>query len=197
MVSLWIYQFDTPALDKIMQVISDVGSFPALMYVAVIVLTWSWRSRDVGAFAGLLGVIAVDETLNRILKNIFDRPRPNLFEEISTLHSYSFPSGHSMAAVANYGMMAAVIGRLEPRLKGWVNTAVLILALLIGLSRIYLGVHWVTDVLAGYAAGAAILFAGILWLEAYPPNPINQTAPARHASSRRSLKRRRSALPRQ
>lgn len=182
-VSLWVHSFDTPGLDTVMLGLSYVGSFPVTSYVAALVLIWCWRSRDFAAFAGLLGVIAIDENLNHILKDIFDRPRPTLFEEIATLHSYSFPSGHAMAAVANYGMIAAVVGRLAPPLRGWVNWGVAILALLIGLSRIYLGVHWVTDVLAGYAAGTAILFAGILWLEAYPPTHTAGSPPARQPSS--------------
>jgi undecaprenyl-diphosphatase len=113
----------------------------------------------------LLGVIAVNEGLNFGLKHLFGRLRPNLFEEIATLHSYSFPSGHAMAAAAIYGMIAVVIARLAPSLRLSVGPVAVALALLIGLSRIYLGVHWITDVLAGYAAGATILFGGILWLE--------------------------------
>jgi membrane-associated phospholipid phosphatase len=175
-VSLWVHAVDNPALDSIMKFISFVGAFPTLAWVAVIVLTWCWFRKDRAAFVGLLGVVAVDETLNRILKNIFDRPRPTIFEEIATLHSYSFPSGHAMAAVANYGMMAVVVGRLVPPLRKPVYGGAVILALWIGLSRIYLGVHWVTDVLAGYAAGGAILFAGVLWLEAYPANRIVYSA---------------------
>lgn len=166
-VSLFVHGLANPLLDLMMKIFSFVGSFPTQACVAVGVLTWCWVRKDRAAFVALLAVVAVDESLNRILKNIFDRPRPTMFEEIATLHSYSFPSGHAMAAVANYGMMAIVVGRLVPAIKDWVYGGAVILALLIGFSRIYLGVHWVTDVLAGYAAGAAILFAGILWLEAY------------------------------
>lgn len=116
----------------------------------------------------MIGVIAVDEALNFYLKHLFERPRPNLFLEIAALHSYSFPSGHAMAAAAIYGMIAVVIARLAPRIRIWVAVLTLLLVMLIGLSRIYLGVHWVTDVLAGYAAGATLLFAAMLWLEFCP-----------------------------
>lgn len=182
--SLWVHGFDTPALDSIMIWLSFIGSFPAVVvYVAAIVLIWSWRRDDDAAMIGLLGVIAIDEALNRILKDIFDRPRPTLFEEIATLHSYSFPSGHAMSATAIYGMMAVVVGRMVPRLKKWAYAAAVVLALLIGLSRIYLGVHWLTDVLAGYAAGAAILFLGILWLEIKPADRTIRRPPAARMSS--------------
>lgn len=171
-VGLWMEGLRNPALDLLMKCSTFIGSFPAQACVAAIVLGWCWLRKDRAAFVGLLAVVAVDESLNRVLKNIFDRPRPTIFEEIATLHSYSFPSGHAMAAVANYGMMAVVVGRLVPALKKPAYGGTAFLALLIGLSRIYLGVHWVTDVLAGYVAGAAILFAGILWLEAYAASRI-------------------------
>lgn len=167
-VSLWVHRFDTPALDTAMRLFSFVGSFPVIALVAVAVLTWCWRKGDRQAFAALLGVIAINEALNFVLKHLFERTRPNLFAEIATLHTYGFPSGHAMAAAAIYGMMAMVIMRLAPRHRVWIGLMTLLLALLIGLSRIYLGVHWITDVLAGYAAGATILFAGILLLEFCP-----------------------------
>ena len=167
-VSLWVHGFDTPALDVVMRLFTFIGSFPVIAVVTLGVLTWCWRRTDRYAFAGLVGVIAIDETLNFALKRLFERSRPDLFQEIVTLHSYSFPSGHAMAAAAIWGMIAVVIARLVPRLRLWIAVSAFVLILLIGLSRIYLGVHWVTDVLAGYAAGATILFAGILWLEFCP-----------------------------
>jgi len=171
-VSFWMHGFDNPALDSIMQFFSFVGRSQILVCLAAGVLAWCWVKKDRAAFVGLLAVVAVNETLNRMLKNIFDRPRPTIFDDFAALHSYSFPSGHAMGAVASMGMMAVVVGRLVPPSKNWAYAGAAILALLIGLSRIYLGLHWVTDVLAGYAAGATILFGGILWLEAYPTNRV-------------------------
>lgn len=170
-VSLWVHRFDTPTLDLVMRLFSFIGSFPVIVVSSILVLTWCWRRRDRAAFAGLIGVIVINETLNFVLKHLFERSRPDLFEEIATLHTYSFPSGHAMAAVAIWGMIALVIARLAPRLRLWVAASAFALILLIGLSRIYLGVHWITDVLAGYAAGATILFAGALWLASYPQKP--------------------------
>jgi len=167
-VSLTVHGFDTPALDVVMRLFTFIGSFPVVTAVTLAVLTWCWRRGDRPALTGLLGVIFVNEALNFALKDAFARPRPDLFQEIATLHSYSFPSGHAMAATAIYGMSAVVIGRLVPPWRVWIGAASIVLAFLIGLSRIYLGVHWVTDVLAGYAGGASILFAGMLWLEFNP-----------------------------
>lgn len=164
-VSLWVHSHDTPTLDAAMHAFTFVGSFPVIAVASALVLFWCWRAGRRDLFAGLLGVVAIDEGLNFVLKHLFARSRPDLFQEIATLHSYSFPSGHAMAAAAVYGMMGVVIGRLIPRLRVTTSVAAGILAMLIGLSRIYLGLHWVTDVLAGYAAGATILLGGILWLE--------------------------------
>lgn len=168
LVSLSVHQFDRPALDVLMKLFTFIGSFPMVAVFSLAILVWCWRRGDRQAMAGLVGVIAIDEALNFALKHAFARPRPDLFQEIATLHSYSFPSGHAMAAAAIYGMIAVVVARLAPRLRGWVTIGAVLLILLIGLSRIYLGVHWVTDVLAGYAAGATILLGGILWLEFCP-----------------------------
>lgn len=167
-VSFWVHGLDTPTLDSVMDFFSSVGSFDAASCLAVGVLVWCWIRKDHAALVGLLGVQIIDKSLHRILRDIFERPRPAIFQETATLRSYSFPSGHAIAAVATYGMIAVVVGRLAPRLKKWLYGAAAILALLIGLSRIYLGVHWFTDVVAGYAVGAAVLFAGISWLEAHP-----------------------------
>ena len=175
-VSFWMHGFEHPSLDSIMQFFSFVGRSQILACLAVGVLAWCWVNKDRAAFVGLLAVLAANETLNRILKSIFDRPRPTIFEDFASLHSYSFPSGHAMGAVAGFGMMAVVVGRLVPPSKNWAYAGAVILALLIGLSRIYLGLHWVTDVLAGYAAGATVLFAGILWLEAYPADRVVQSS---------------------
>jgi undecaprenyl-diphosphatase len=164
-VSLGLHSLDSPALDALMKTFTFVGSFPAVVVVSLAVLGWSWQRNDKVAFVGILGVMLIDESLNAVLKKIFERPRPTLFQGIATLHSYSFPSGHAMAAASIYGMLAVVVARLRPQLGRFTITLAVVLAFMIGLSRIYLGVHWLTDVLAGYAVGSAILFCGILWLE--------------------------------
>ena len=184
-VSLGVHWIDTPVFDIVMKAFSLVGSFPVIAVAALIVLIWCWRRGDRDAFAGLLGVIAVNESLNFALKHVFERPRPNLFEEVATLHSYSFPSGHAMAAVSIYGMIAIVLARLTPRLRISAAIAATTITLLIGLSRIYLGVHWVTDVLAGYAAGATILFGGLLWLEFRRPHYESTVSKVGHRAAPR------------
>lgn len=102
--------------------------------------------------------------LELVLKELFARPRPALVPHLSHVISPSFPSGHSMLAAAVYLTLGALLARVEKRLivKAYVLAWALLLAVLVGVSRVYLGVHWPTDVLAGWAAGAA--WAALSWL---------------------------------
>lgn len=164
MVSFAVHRLDSPFMDVIMRAFSVVGSFPVILLVIVAVAALCRYRHDRRAFTALLGMMLVDEILNFLLKQLFARPRPNLFAEVASLHSYSFPSGHAMAATAIYGMTAVVLARLMPRLRRPLAVGTPILIALIGFSRIFLGVHWVTDILAGFAAGSFLLLAGVYWL---------------------------------
>jgi undecaprenyl-diphosphatase len=104
--------------------------------------------------------------LSTLLKMGFDRARPDLVPHGSTVYTASFPSGHSMMAAVTYLTLAAILTRVhaEPLLKAYLLIVAAVITLLVGVSRVYLGVHWPTDVLAGWAAGAA--WASFCWLVA-------------------------------
>jgi undecaprenyl-diphosphatase len=105
--------------------------------------------------------------LSTALKRGFARPRPALVPHSVDVSSASFPSGHAMLSTIVYLTLAALLARVQPqrRLKAYILTVATILSLLVGLSRIYLGVHWPTDVLAGWIAGAA--WALMIWRVAF------------------------------
>lgn len=104
--------------------------------------------------------------LSQILKALFDRPRPDLVPHAVEVATSSFPSGHAMMTAVVYLTLGALLARLLPqrRLKVYIMAVAMALSAMVGLSRIYLGVHWPTDVLAGWAVGAA--WAALCWLVA-------------------------------
>ncbi len=109
------------------------------------------------AALALTACIAGGLILSSLMKSGFDRPRPDLVPHGSQVYTASFPSGHSMMAAVVYLSLGAMLARVRPRLhaKVYIVLVGVIMTLLVGGSRVYLGVHWPTDVLAGWAAGAA------------------------------------------
>jgi undecaprenyl-diphosphatase len=109
-----------------------------------------------------LGGTAISEGL----KMGFNRPRPDLVAHIVDATSMSFPSGHAMLSAVTYLTLGALIARTQERLsmRRGILAAAILLTVLIGASRVYLGVHWPTDVLAGWCLGAA--WALICWVVA-------------------------------
>ncbi|MCO6389254.1 phosphatase PAP2 family protein, partial [Aliihoeflea sp. 40Bstr573] len=94
--------------------------------------------------------------ISSVAKEFFDRPRPDLVPHGSFVHTASFPSGHSMMAAVVYLTLGVLVARTLPqrRLKIFVLSLAAMTTILVGISRVYLGVHWPTDVLAGWLAGA-------------------------------------------
>jgi len=108
--------------------------------------------------------------LSTLLKLGFGRPRPDLVAPAVYAYTYSFPSGHAMHSAVTYLSVGILLAREQTRwrLKVYLMLVAILLTLLVGISRVYLGVHWPTDVLAGWIAGGCwgLLFWGIAqWLQ--------------------------------
>lgn len=158
-----LHHFATPALTSVMRIFTALGStFSLLLMTCVVVavlLRAHWRRPAMLFVAAILGGSILDE----MLKLAFARPRPAVsFFGTPIPHSYSFPSGHALLSVCFFGTLAALAAsrahRRAVRILIWLSAAAIALA--IGLSRIYLGVHYASDVIAGYAA--AIVWVGAI-----------------------------------
>ncbi len=149
--------YRTPLLTKVALQATMLGTGTVLVVLVLVTSSFLWLTRHRHSTYLLLASFFGSWILNTVLKDVFDRPRPEVVSHLATFASYSFPSGHAMSAMAAYGAIALLITRLEhgprARLATWLLAALVILG--IGASRIYLGVHYASDVLAGYAAGLA------------------------------------------
>lgn len=107
--------------------------------------------------AVLVAAVAGGQVLSHLTKGAFERPRPSLVSHEAYVHTASFPSGHSMMAAVTYLTLAVMLARAAPSraLKAYVIAVAVLLTAAVGVSRVYLGVHWPSDVLAGWMIGAA------------------------------------------
>jgi undecaprenyl-diphosphatase len=113
------------------------------------------RKRHAAAF--LVVAVGGGALLSALLKELFERPRPAVVTHLVEVSSASFPSGHAMLSAITYLTLGALVARVIPsqRLRAYVFAIAIVVTLLVGISRLYLGVHWPTDVLAGWCVGAS------------------------------------------
>nr|WP_291841003.1 phosphatase PAP2 family protein [Brevundimonas sp.] len=147
--------------------LTSLGGISVLTLFAVIAFSFLLIQRKrlsaLLLVVGLAGGVALSEGL----KALFERARPPAaYQAVETLNA-SFPSGHALLSTVFYLTLGVMLTRAFPqkRFKAFVLGSAILIALLIGLTRVYLGAHWATDVLAGWCAGAA--WAMALWLVAY------------------------------
>ena len=166
-IAEWMQSLSLPLLSDFMDGVSVLGDWipAAVMTTAVVVLLWVLRRR---ADAIYMALITVGSTpLNRLTKELVDRPRPDelLMKTTESLSSNSFPSGHTVFASVFFGLLILYISDLDlgPR---WVRRIfqVLLIGLILsmGTSRVYLGVHWPSDIIGGYTFGAIYLTL-VMW----------------------------------
>ena len=157
----FIHSFASAWLTFLMQAITFCGSTIFLSIAAVIVVVIFWRHGHKHSAALFTVTMAGAVILNFVLKISFVRERPLAYFDTALPSSFSFPSGHALYALCFYGSLAWIFAARKPQLPQqiamWLSTAILIF--MIGLSRVYLGVHYPSDVLAGYAAALVWLVA--------------------------------------
>jgi undecaprenyl-diphosphatase len=153
-VTAYAQRFSSPQLTVVMQVISLMGSEVIWILGVILLVLFIWQRRW-GAGFMLVLVTGGAQVLNDILKALFHRTRPvPIIAGLLGAQQYSFPSGHAMMSSAFYFYLAYLCWRL---VDGWKRIALVVglavLVLLIGVSRIYLQAHYLSDVIAGYLAG--------------------------------------------
>jgi membrane-associated phospholipid phosphatase len=158
-----IHAQDTPALTELALALSWIGAPRVLVPAVTVVSLLLWRVKLKEDAVVLFLAIGSAGVLDTALKLHFRRVRPDVPWALMTEHSFSFPSGHSVCAVVLYGMVTYLLWKHLHRL--WERVVVIASALLliagIGASRVYIGVHYPSDVAAGYLVGLLWLFTVI------------------------------------
>lgn len=129
----------------------SVLSLFSLAAAGYLILVGKWRVA-IFLVVSVGGAFAV----SMLLKQVFDRPRPDLVPHAANVYTSSFPSSHAMTSAATFLTLGALLARVHRdwRIKAYFLTVAVIVTVVVGISRVYLGVHWPTDVLAGWTLGA-------------------------------------------
>jgi len=164
-INAYTIKVANPGLTACLGAISDLGSIYLVVMVAVIVGAILFIRKNWWRLLALFLAVGIGQAVLNILKVAFQRPRP---KTEMFVFSYSFPSGHVFSATVIYGFCIYLTFRfINNSVIKWIVSALLaLLILLIGFSRIYLGVHWLSDTLAGYVTGFAWLLLCIFFAKA-------------------------------
>lgn len=155
-----VSEFITPNLTDFMKLISFFGSgqFFIVFSIALIIIFYKYEKNSFFSSMIVINLFS-SSIINTSIKQLIRRDRPNILRLIEIL-GYSFPSGHSMVSMSFYGLLMFIcFRRIKNNFKYLIILLFLILVLVIGLSRIYLGVHYFSDVIGGFSLG--VLWVGI------------------------------------
>jgi membrane-associated phospholipid phosphatase len=184
-LSLAVYSLRTPELTRLMLFITSLGAFWLVIAAIALTLFFLWR-RYYRETVFLVVLLAVGGILNIVLKDLFQVPRPDM-APLLDMSSYSFPSGHAMTSFVFYGVLPIFVYRFTHRVGLTIVVGILstLLIFLIGFSRVYLGVHYPSDVVAGWIAGfwwlvtALVIDRTLVLFKLYQARPASEPAPTR------------------
>src|SRR5215207_4190897 len=163
----YLHSLATPPLTTFFLVVTALGSVETIALVALVGAVVFGVRRQTLRLATWLAAVAGSAALDQLLKALFARPRPHFEHPLLPETSYGFPSGHAMESLVLYGMLAyfAVLAVRTWRARTAIVFGAALLVLSIGFSRMYLGVHYFSDVVAGFAAGGVWLSVSITAME--------------------------------
>lgn len=153
-----------PWMEEMARDISALGGFTWITFATIVIAIYLWIDDKFRMALFLIAATASGALLSLVLKSFFARPRPDLVPHLSQVFTSSFPSGHSMIAAVVYLTMGSLLASVisNRTLKVYVLGVAVMLTTAVGLSRVYLGVHYPTDVLAGWMAG--LVWALACWM---------------------------------
>jgi undecaprenyl-diphosphatase len=182
-ITLFVRGLQTPTRDNLALLLTFFGShlflIPATLLVAAVLRGKGHPTSALLFFASVAGGFV----LNALLKISFHRARPDLWPALVSEHTYSFPSGHAAMSTVFYGGLAAVVFHLTDRLLPRVTAVALALIAIVTImgTRAYLGVHWTTDVVAGFVVGVFWVAVSAIATEiVYRRVPRSRPVPRRH-----------------
>jgi undecaprenyl-diphosphatase len=151
-------------LEEMMRDFTALGSTGVLTVMVLTIAGFLAMTRKGHAALFVLASVIGGVLISQTMKWAYARPRPELVPHGAEVYTASFPSGHSMMAAVVYLTLGALLARtqVDRAVKIYVLAVAIVVTVLVGVSRVYLGVHWPTDVLAGWSLGAA--WALICWL---------------------------------
>lgn len=153
-----------PWVEEMMRDITSLAGTGILILIVTAVTCFYLVQGRYKEMLVLLTAVVGAYLLSYTLKGLFDRPRPQFIPEGNYVYTASFPSGHALLAATTYLTLGIILSQLMPRrrLKAFVLLLAFFIMILVGFTRVYLGVHWPTDVLAGWMIGG--VWALICWL---------------------------------
>ncbi len=156
-----------PWVEEMMRDITALGGVAVLTFVTISSAIYLYLIKRKDLMVYLLAAAGTGTLFSNLLKAGFGRPRPDIVPHEIVVYTASFPSGHSLVAAVVYLTIGVLLAQAQTsyRIKIYILSLAVVLTLLVGISRIYLGVHWPSDVLAGWLAGSAWAF--MLWIVAH------------------------------
>jgi undecaprenyl-diphosphatase len=156
--------------EELMRDLTALGSTGVLTLVTLTIAGFLAMTRKAHAAVFVLAAVGGGTLVSQAMKWAFARPRPDVVPHAAEVYTASFPSGHSMMSAVVYLTLGALLARTQPEgaVKLYILAIAALLTVLVGTSRVYLGVHWPTDVLAGWMLGslwALVCWGAMLWLQ--------------------------------
>ena len=166
-VSNLVQSFRNDKLTSYMKFVTQVGDLYGYIAIILILGFFLLLKRRFNLVIQIVLVVVSSALLNLVLKSLINRPRP-YGEALVKVNFHSFPSGHAMSAIVFYGLMIYFLFELKSfNLKVLLSMICVLMIFFIGVSRIYLGVHYPTDVVAGYLGGLSSLCIGLMLIRVF------------------------------